>query len=585
MMIDPRDKKSVSAEDVLTEESEDELADLEKEFEARKQKLLEERARRLERKKNIAEVERSPSPPRQKTPPRVGQVVNSGTEKDGKTTTTSLENLKESDHSRSHNTIHRANRPAPSTAFADQLYASKSEQTACFNFNDRFFEFDNLPAMIVERTTESTEKDEVSGEILSRRYFKTTDIERLLTNVKILRAPKLLAKIVPPKFEEPTYTNWCMTGIVMHKSEPKTAVNNKKYMALRVGNFHHTVDVMLFGEAFQKYWKVRVGDAIVILNPTVKKFGNKFNLTIQDDLDSILELGTLKNYGHCSATTNHGQQCKHVVDKLKNVLCSFHEEAKYKHGTRMELQGSVKPKAPKNIRGEASEMYLGAKTLFVQHANTGFLEKDLVYSGGEQYDSSKYDRAIESKSSKLRKERANAKLEEQLLTTVAPRHLNDLAKLGILKQKREMADKVESAQKIRKHAFNSTFITGMGFDPTVTNNRSGGNGKGKNQLQQLEELRLLSQRKKISLEPSIEDQAKKRSQWQQAINAAKNGCSGKIDGGEKNSFTRKNAKTPPRPPRHIVVSSLDESDIEITFTNDDDRLHYEASTRNQVTGE
>lgn len=567
-MIDPRDKMAVSAEDVLTEDSEDELADLEKEFEARKQKLLQERARRLERTKTSKQVERSPSP----TPREDRGHVNSGPDD---VITDNIpprdSRLVETTSSRPLSTMHRASRPAPSTAFADRLYASKIEETASINYNDRFFEFENVPTATVEKTTIDSEKDDVSGEILSRRFFRSSEVDRLLQNVKVLRVPKLLAKIVPPKFEEPSYVNWCLTGIVMHKSEPKTAVNNKKFMGLRVGNFHHTVDVMLFGDAFQKYWKVRIGDVIVILNPSVKKFGSKFNLAILDDLNSLLEVGTLKNYGHCSATTNQGQPCKNVVDKLKNDLCSFHEEAKYKKGSRMELQGSVKPKPPKNSRGEVSEMYMGSARLFVQNANSGFLEKDLVYSGGEQYDASKYDRAIESKTSALLKQRANANLEHRLLTTVAPRHLDDLAQLGIVKT-RTLSDRAESAQKVRKRAFNSTFITGMGFDPTVSTSKTSGESQSK--LHQLEELRQLSQRKKISLEPSVEDQAKKRMQWKQTLQAAK---IARGDHERKPSHSPMMDAKMVRSQHHIEVSSLDESDIEITFTSDLDRLQYEAN--------
>lgn len=561
-MIDPRDKTTASAEDVLTEDSEDELADLEKEFEVKKQKVLQERARRLERKKNSKQVERSPSPPSKE---ERGDAHGPGTAKKNQ-----QEDSHTEDPTRPHNTIQRASRPAPSTGFADRLYASKSEETVSINYNDRFFEFENIPPTSVEKTTVDTEKDSISGEILSRRYFKSTQLDRLLYNVKVLRVPKLLAKIVPPKFEEPTYVNWSVTGIVMHKSDPKTAVNNKKYMALRVGNFHHTVDMMLFGDAFQKYWKVRVGDAIAVLNPTVKKFGNKFNLTILDDLNNLLELGTLKNYGHCSASTSQGHPCKNVVDKLKNDLCSIHEEAKYKQGSRMELQGSVKPKAPQNARGDVSELYMGSTRLFVQNSNNGFLEKDLVYCGGEQYDASKYDRAVESKSSRLRKERANASLEHRLLTTVAPRHLNDLAQLGIVKKTTTFTNQVDTAQKMRKRAFNSTFITGMGFDPTVINNKASGDNV--NKLKQFQELRQLSQLKKISLEPSVEDRAKKRMQWKQALQAAKND----EHVSHKASALLAAKKSGPQQ-RHINVSSLDDSDIEITFTSDNDKLHYQAN--------
>lgn len=576
-MTDPRDKVNISSEEVLTEDSDDPLADLEKEFEIKKQKLLEERARKPEKKTKRVQVERSPSPPRRSEGSKQnlkelhGQTPNQSPinyQTKIQTTSTAKEIFVPQ---KPRNTIQRASRPFQSTQFATRLYNSKTESETQVNYNERVFEFENIPSMTVEKTTEKTCRDTISGEILSRRYYKENVIEKIVAEVKILRLPKLLAKVVPPKFEEPSYVNWCLTGIVMHKSEPKTSVNNKKYMALRVGNFHHTVDVMLFGDAFQKYWKVRVGDVIVILNPAVKKFGNSFSLSILDDLNNLLELGTLKHYGHCAAKTTQGEPCKHVVDKLKNMLCSYHEESKYKQGSRMELQGSVKPKAPQNRKGETSEMFVSNATkqpMFVQYANAGFHEKDVVFAGGQQFDQAKYDRPVESKASRLRKQRANAKLEEQLLQNVAPRHLNDLAKLGILNHKRNLADKQESARKIRKHAFNSTFITGMGFDPTVTNNGSG--GERKTNLEQLKELRQLSQAKKISLEPSKEDMSKKQDKWRQAMKITKITKTSVQHEFMPTKLTS-NLRTMP------VISLLDEddSDIEITFTKDVDRLHYE----------
>ena len=64
---DPRDSKKLDEHEVLTEDSDNELADLEKEFAARKQKLLEERARARERKRSQVQIERSPSPPPRKS--------------------------------------------------------------------------------------------------------------------------------------------------------------------------------------------------------------------------------------------------------------------------------------------------------------------------------------------------------------------------------------------------------------------------------------------------------------------------------------------------------------------------------------
>lgn len=550
-MLDPRDEIKHDANEVLTEDSDDELADLEKEFEAKKQKLLEERARKRQRTRTV-EVERSPSPPRKRQEPKIYKELPKVADIPVNTASVHKQGG-----------IRKVSRPSQISQFASKFHEAE-EEVKTIDYTERVFEFQNLPLMKTYETTEEDCKDAISGEILSRRYYQESVLLKSFQNFKILRISKLLAKVVPPTYEEPPYVNWCFCGIVMHKSLPKTTVNKSKYMALRVGNFQHTIDVMLFNDAFQKFWKVRAGDVIAILNPRVKKYGTGFSLSITDDLDNFLELGTLKHYGKCAAKTQQGEPCKHVVDTLKNKLCSYHEESKYKQGARMELQGSVKPKAPVNKKGDASEMYMnGSKPLYVQYANAGFHEKDLVFSGGEQFDHTKYDRAVESKQSKLRKQRANARLEEQLLQNVAPRHLNELTKLGIVKEKRNLQKETELALEVRKHAFNSSFITGMGFDPTVASDLT--KRKANVKLEQLKQLRELSQAKKISLEPSKEEVQEKQQKWKNAFRLTKPGTQPI----KPTQLKLKSTKSP-------IVNVLDseESDIEITFTGDLEKMQY-----------
>lgn len=595
-MFDPRDAVT-SPQEALTEDSDDALADLEKEFAARRQKLLEEKERKRAQKAHNVQVERSPSPPRKRgrvcenpgllasegveNSNSCSKVLENATQHKLYVTTPYFERAKESalknqseqgktassttkaGTTNTANLLRNTMRRVKESGFASRLYESKTVVQTEINYNDRIFEFENVPTAKLVATTESNAKDPVSGETLSRRYLPAETVDKLLTNIKVLRVGKLLAKVVAPKYEEPTYVNWCFCGVVMHKSEPKTAVNNKKYMLLRVGGFLHTVDVMLFGDAFQRFWKVRTGDVIIVLNPTVKKIGNSFNLSLLDDLNCVLEVGTLKHYAHCSATTKEGKKCKNIVDSLQNVLCLFHEEQKYKQGSRMELQG-VKPRAPHTKYGGVGEMHVNRTTNqpFVHYVNNGFQEKDEIFSGGHQFDESKYDRPIETKASKLRKARANAKLENQLLQTVAPRHLDDLALLGIV-NKDKVDQKLQSARNIRKHAFNSSFITGMGFDPTLASSRDAGRS-----LEQLQELRQLSQTKKISLGMSREDAFKKKDKWKAAMKLT--------------NKPKKDPVSPIRSSRATVILDLDsESDIEITFTRDLQLLQE----RNAPTGD
>lgn len=536
-MDDPRDIAR-EPEEHLTEDSDDALADLEKEFEAKKLRLLEERELKRQRKRSHVQIERSPSPERIAPPAAKVAKVEEAPKKPSSFV-----------------------RVQPkTTAFADKLYDLKTTEQRPFDYNERVFEFENIPASSIQP---SDARDSVSGELLSRRYMLEPELDRLVAGKKILRVQKLLAKVVGPLYEEPRYVNWCFAGIIVHKSEPRVSVNSSKYLSLRVGNFVHNVDVMLFGDAFKKYWKLRVGDIIVVLNPTVKKYAGGFNVSLLEDLDNVVEIGTLRNFGHCLGQSKLGEKCKHVVDISKNTLCTFHEESKYKQGSRMELHGSVKPKAPQNARGERSQMYVNASTnqpSFVSY-NPGATQKDQVYAGGEQFDNRKYDKApVESAAARKRKQLANKRLETQLLQNVAPRHLNDLQKLGIVHRDRTgLQDHHNKTEAIRQQAFKSTFITKMGFDPTnVPDNDP--NREDNMRLQSLQELHLLSRAKNVSLERSREEKAKQKLKWKLNINFLKPGASKVVP----------NSATSPS------ISLLDDdSDIEIAFGNEADKSSYE----------
>lgn len=570
-MDDPRDARA-DPDDLLTEDSEDDLADLEKEFELKKQQLLEERARKRERKRTQVQIVRSPSPERRKAPKPV-------------------------EPSRKHSPETKVRAPfqrAPAASlFASRLH--EGNPVGDINFNERIFGFDNIPKRQTIATTETDRKDSLSGEVLSRRYYADATLKELMCNIKVLRIGKLLAKIAPPRFEEPNYVNWCLVGIVVHKSEPKNAVNKQKYMALRVGNFVHTVDVMLFGDAFRKYWKVRCGDVVVILNPTVKKFGSSFTLSLLDNLDSLLEVGTAQDFAYCTAKNKSGENCKNIVDRLKHELCTFHEESRFKQGMRMDIQGSVKPKAPQNARGQKSELYMNSasKPVFVQYNNAGFHEKDVLYGGGEQFDEAKYDRPIaESAASRLRKQRANQKLLDRLVELAAPSRLESLERLGIISEQTKQHDSLE---KLRLQAFKSSFISGMGYDPTVSSmapNKT-------NQLQSLLELRSLSKGKKISLRPSQAERVKKVQKWKSNLAVGKPTLANfsqpiTPDNHEYEREFAANAKITSTSlgsklhSRRILEINSDlkvenndassDEEIEISFTTDADRMRYVNAT-------
>lgn len=583
MDSDPRDELPPDPNDVLTEDSEDELADLEKEYEVKKARLLAERDAKRTKALAAVEVPRSPSPDsrRERLPQKKPKLLVK--EQVRSVVPTYSDSLKPSV-----NLNQKVFQRVPSSSFASNLHGIEQDQRPeILKYNERFFEFENLPKRKIINCNDKAEKDAYSGEILLRRYYEEPELEKRLRKVKILRAPKLLAKVYAPNFEEPSYINWCLAGIVMHKSEPKTTSTNSKYLALRVGLFSQTVDVYLFGDAFKKFWKTQCGDVIVILNPTIKKYGKGFNLSLKDDLDCLIEIGTLKHYNKCSATTHLGERCKYVVDSLKNELCSFHEESKFKQRSRMELQGSVKAKAPRDKNGSVGQMYIGKNSymlLYVAYESAGMVEKDVVYVGGEQFDESKYDRpVIESAAAKLRKKRANQSLQLQLLTRSTPARVGELQKLGIVSE--DISTDGYKLNLLHMQAFNRGFVKGIGYDPIAeVNPSSTSNLKIHNRSGALEELKNLSYGKTVSLAPSateLQYKSAKRKQALQILGKNKRGL--KVIPAGSDIYPTPISQTPKEAK---LVSTLkiespceDGSDIEICFSTEEDRSQYETACR------
>lgn len=572
MDLDPREEQPIDPNGVLTEDSDDELADLEKEFQARKSRLLAKRDKK--KTTQSAQVQSS-------THSEISKDTAKASYFKKKEVIQKEKNSKEKDVPLPKDYI-RSFQKIPTSKFASKLQDMESiKKPETVDYKERFFEFEGLPSKKIVNCSDDDSIDSVSGEVLCRRYLEKSVLDQRLVNVKILRATKLLAKVFPPKFEEPKYINWCLSGIIMHKSEPKITANNSKYMALRIGLFAQTVDLMLFGDAFKKYWKLQCGDVVVVLNPTVKGIGKSFSLSLRDNLETIIEVGTLKNYARCSAKTSQGERCKFIVDSLKNELCSYHEESKFKQRSRMELQGSIKPKAPRDRNGNLSQMYFSKesqKPLYVGYESSGILEKDVIYTGGEQFDELKYDRpVIESASAKVRKQKANQKLRLQLLMRAVPARVEELQKLGIVNQvpEEKLKDGVNSQlQTIRLQAFHRKFIKSLGYDPVAAAMSSSTEPKKMaSSSQTLEELRNLSSGKTVSLEASKEDHIAKLRKRKRALCILEPKKVSKVVASPLKATSPIQHKLQIKPSVDAACDS--DSDIEISFACEEDKSLYE----------
>lgn len=517
--MDPRDEV-IDSGDALTDSSSDELADLQKEFDIRKQKIIEKKLQKKGAEKNEHEKQilRSPSPSREQ-PKSASQLD------DGIKFSNGLTNFVAKRETKSRSNINR-NSNESSSLFFSKLHESSKLPKKSIDYEKRIFLFE-IPTM---HNLDVNEKEYFSSLYIRKRYIMHEDLTNLFNDKKILRVDKVYAKINPPGFHEPDYANWCVIGIITNKSEPKLtkSTNNSKqlkYMKITIGDLNVSVDLMIFGDAFKKFWKLRVGDIIAVLNPNVNPWkppSNGFNLHINDGVDSILEIGSARDFGYCSMVRKDQTRCTSVINTLKSDLCNYHQEIKYKQSQnkRMELSGSVNLKSPTNKHGHKQSMYLSTNKN--GKISGGYLNFEKInqqttnyqYEGGKIGDGFVNPKLMDNILVKRRKHndsKNNELLEKKLLKLL---NNSQFKKLGLIKNPVEQPE-----LSINKSAFNSSTLNKIGFDP-ISNSVAGSVHKSPQKLRNelssdLKELYEISSRKQSirKLTSSKADQISKKNKW------------------------------------------------------------------------
>lgn len=101
-------------------------------------------------------------------------------------------------------------------------------------------------------------------------------------------------------------------------------------MVMQLTDLKWEIELFLFGSGFDKFWKVPVGTIVAILNPGVMKPRNadtgRFSLTLNDDSDTLLEVGRSRDLAFCKSVKRDGKQCQQWVDKRHTHYCGFHIE-------------------------------------------------------------------------------------------------------------------------------------------------------------------------------------------------------------------------------------------------------------------
>lgn len=428
--------------------------------------------------------------------------------------------------------------PASSTSyFIDKFTNSKREEQSKQRLHQellsgRVHTFRGTDVKKEHKAVSTNELEEYSDQWINQRFISKEELQETLHEIKILRLNKLFAKVKPPKFSEPQYSNWAAVGIISGKGEVKfsSAEKPRKYFKFTLTNFQHNLDVYIFGKkSVERYYNLRVGGIIAILNPEILpwrpsgkgNFIKSFNLSISHDFPCILEIGQSRDIGWCQChNKSQNKTCGAPINKAKETCCDYHKETKFRsnHAKRIELNGSFTLGAPTKVeaqpalyRNKSSATQNNYKVIHDFHSRADNKNQD---ARGIHFSNSKAAKAffndkyqnpdilnnLESKHRKIGDQRKQRQLEKQLGLTKA----NGISAVD--------SKEIEVARQTTEATLESGFIERLGFDPThgkiadvLRRSNKGKSNDQKVNEKEREVMSLLSFKKeKVELKPSKE---------------------------------------------------------------------------------
>lgn len=261
-----------------------------------------------------------------------------------------------------------------------------------------------------------TNYDPFSTLHLSKRILPHAFLTRTFASKPILTLPSLLRLVHSPTYTlPPEYdTDFIVLGAIASKSSPlshkdahksttsettstaeaaESEQNTRgKYMVLTLTDLKWTCDLYLFTTAYTRFWKLTPGTLIAILNPSImppppgKSDTGRFSLTLNSSDDTVLEIGTVRDLGWCSATKRDGKQCGAWVDKRHTSVCEFHVDrvVERTRAGRMEVNGTSAPFGPKGRSGGRTGFWGGSNRRGRGRGEKG--RDDGLLKEGRQYD-------------------------------------------------------------------------------------------------------------------------------------------------------------------------------------------------------
>ncbi|KAL8697377.1 MAG: hypothetical protein Q9224_002345, partial [Gallowayella concinna] len=194
---------------------------------------------------------------------------------------------------------------------------------------------------------------------LSKRLIPHDSLTKALSEKSILLLPEVLGTVKAPEYcwRDDLKADVVVLATIATKSQPlshkdahkttdkastdevksslteaaESETNTRgKYMAFTLTDLKWTLDLYLFTTAFTRFRKLTPGTVIAILNPSImppppqNPHNNRFSLTLSSSDDTILEIGTSRDLGWCSAVKKDGKHCADWIDKRHTSVCEFH---------------------------------------------------------------------------------------------------------------------------------------------------------------------------------------------------------------------------------------------------------------------
>ncbi|KAG9529905.1 hypothetical protein KCU93_g2933, partial [Aureobasidium melanogenum] len=226
------------------------------------------------------------------------------------------------------------------------------------------FSHDDTPTS-TEPATDGSSFESFSSLHLAKRKLPHTTLACALDGKEIYTIPRLLKEIKAPIYEPPDCeTDFVVLAVIASKSTPfDTRPKHKqtssvedddsgstKFMVMTLTDLKWEVDLFLFDTAFEAFWKMTPGTVIAILNPSImppktNQHSGKFSLKLASSEDSVMEIGSARDLGFCTALKKDGQECHSWVNTRKTKFCDFHIELAVNktRASRMEVNTMYRP--------------------------------------------------------------------------------------------------------------------------------------------------------------------------------------------------------------------------------------------------